>query len=356
VYFATIDCGTTNSRVYVLDECLRVVAKGTKKVGVRDTAITGSTQVLREGLAEVFEGAVRDAGLQVRDLACAVTSGMITSEIGLLEIPHLTAPAGLNDLAACVMPVRDPTVFPVDVQLLFIRGIKNAYPPETTVRDIRRVDFMRGEETQIMGLLALPGLPDPPLTAVVLSSHTKYIPVTADHKIAGSATTLSGQLFEAIRHGTSVGKSVEAPDTVSEEIDIEIVDAAFDAVAHAGFLRTLLMPRFMEVLLRIPASSRRLFIDAAIGAEDLQALRDFPLLGFDADTPFVLVGHPARCRIFRDILHRHYGVTREICELSEPEQVDRLAIRGAVAIAQRAGYLAQVTLSGKKGGAGISPI
>jgi 2-dehydro-3-deoxygalactonokinase len=339
VHFATIDCGTTNSRVYVLDEGLRVVAKGSKKIGVRDTAITGSRQALREGLTDVVERTVRDAGLQVQDLACAVTSGMITSEIGLLEIPHMTAPVGLDDLAAGVMPVRDPNVFPVDVQLLFIRGVKNAYPPETSVRDIRRVDFMRGEETQIMGLLALPGLPDPPLTAVVLSSHTKYIPVTADRKIAGSVTTLSGQLFEAIRQGTSIGKSVEAPAAVSEEIDPDIVDAAFDAVAHAGFLRTLLMPRFMEVLLGIPASMRRLFIDAAIGAEDLQALRDFPLLGFAADTPFVLVGHPARCRIFRYILSRHYGVTREICAFSDPEQVDRLAILGAVAIAKRAGYL-----------------
>jgi len=74
------------------------------------------------------------------------------------------------------------------------------------------------------------------------------------------------------------------------------------------------------------------------------------------DTPFVLVGHPARCRIFRYILSRHYGVTREICELSDPEQVDRLAILGAVTIAQRAGYLPQVTFPGAKGGAGIPPI
>lgn len=339
MHFATIDCGTTNSRVSVLDEGVRTVARGSQKVGVRDTAITGSKHVLRDGLTELFERTVRDAELDVRDLACAVTSGMITSEIGLLEIPHLVAPAGVRELAASVVPVRDPAVFPVDVQLLFIRGVRNAYAPDTTVRDIRRVDFMRGEETQIMGLLALPGLPDPPLTAVVLSSHTKYVPVTADGKIAGSVTTLSGQLFEAVRQSTSIGKSVEAPDAASEAIDTDIVDAAFDAVAHAGFLRALLMPRFMEVLLGIPAASRRLFMDAAIGAEDLQALRDFPLLGFATDTPFVLVGQPARCRIFRYMLGRHYGATCEIREVSNPDEVDRLAILGAVAIAQQAGYL-----------------
>ena len=345
MHLAVIDCGTTNSRVYLLDDRLGVIAKGTKKVGVRDTAISGSRQTLRDGLAELFERTVREAGLQVRDLACAVTSGMITSEIGLLEIPHLTAPAGLDDLAAGVMPVRDPTVFPVDVQLVFIRGIKNAYPAEATYRDIRRVDFMRGEETQIMGLLALPGIPPPPFTAVVLSSHTKYIPVTMEGKIAGSLTTLSGQVFEAIRQGTSIGKSVEAPEADSDALDIEVVESAYDAVVHAGFLRALLMPRFLEVLLGVPAPLRRLFLEAAIAAEDLQAFRDFPLLGFAPDVPFVLIGHPARCRLFRYLLGRYHGVIREIREISAIEEVDRLAILGGVAIARRAGYLTEGTLA-----------
>jgi len=346
VHVAMIDCGTTNSRVYLLDEALGVVAKGTKKVGVRDTAISGSRRTLQEGLTQLLEHTVRDAGLRIGDIACSITSGMITSEIGLLEIPHLTAPAGLDDLARGVLQVRDPSVFPVDVPLNFIRGVKNAYPAETTYRDIRRVDFMRGEETQIMGLLSLPGMPAPPFTAVVLSSHTKYIPVTADRKIAGSLTTLSGQMFEAIRHGTSIGKSIEVPDDTADDLDLDIVDTAVDAVAHAGFLRALLMPRFMEVLLRIPAPARRLFLDAAIGAEDLQVLDDFPLLGFSTDTPFVLIGHPGRCHIFRYLLARYRGVTAEIFEVSDPEDVDRLAILGGVAIARRAGYLSGIAPSG----------
>jgi 2-dehydro-3-deoxygalactonokinase len=355
MHFATIDCGTTNSRVYVLDASLRVIAKGSKKVGVRDTAITGSRQVLREGLAEIFEHAVGDAGLRVQDLTCAVTSGMITSEIGLLEIPHLVAPAGLADLGAGVMPVRDPMIFPLDVQLLFIRGIKNAYPADTALRDIRRVDFMRGEETQIMGLLVHPGMPAPPFTAVVLSSHTKYVPVDTDGRIVGSLTTLSGQLFEAIRHGTSIGKSIETPDTEPETADLTVVDIAYDAVTQAGFLRSLLMPRFMDVLLDIPAPLRRRFLEAAIAAEDLQVLREFPLLGFALDTPVVLIGPPPRCAIFRHLLTRYSGITREISEVSSTEEIDRLAILGAVAVAQQAGYLSRVPSFRGKGGAPASP-
>jgi 2-dehydro-3-deoxygalactonokinase len=346
VHFATIDCGTTNSRVYVLDGLLRVLARGAKKVGVRDTAITGSRRALQAGLQELFEQTVADAGLDVADLACAVTSGMITSEIGLLEIPHLWAPAGVAELAASLTVVRDPEVFPVDLELLFVRGIKNRYAEEAGYRAIRGIDFMRGEETQIVGLMSLPGTPAPPFTAVVLSSHTKYIPVTADAKIAGSVTTLSGQVFEAIRHGTSIGKSVEAPDLAPDAFQTDVVDTAYDAVTRAGFLRSLLMPRFMEVLLGVPAPARRLFLEAAIGAEDLKALDDFPLLGFAADGPFVLIGHPSRCRVFEYLLARYAGAGGRISAVSRAEEVDRLSILGAVAVAQGAGYLCQASAAG----------
>jgi 2-dehydro-3-deoxygalactonokinase len=340
--FATIDCGTTNSRVYVLDAQLRVLAQGAKKIGVRDTAISGSRQALREGLGDLFATTVRQAGLGAAELECAVTSGMITSEIGLLEIPHLWAPAGREELAAHLTPVRDPDIFPADVELLFIPGIKNAYPRDATCADIRRIDFMRGEETQVMGLLRLSEIPAPPWTAVVLSSHTKFIPVTADGRIAGSLTTLSGQVFEAIRQSTSVGKSIEAPEPTPGELDPEVVESAYDAVLHAGFLRALLMPRFLEVLLGVPAPRRRLFLDAAIATEDLQALHDFALLGFATDAPMVLIGAPARCGLFRFLLRRQQGSDRVIREVTRSEEVDRLSILGAVSVAQSAGYLRAV--------------
>jgi 2-dehydro-3-deoxygalactonokinase len=339
MYFATIDCGTTNSRVYVLDEGLRIVHKGTRKVGVRDTAITGSREALREGLAAVFATVTDEAGLRVEDIRFAITSGMITSEIGLQEIPHLWAPAGLAELAESLTVTQDRSVFPLDLPLVFIRGVKNPYPPETTYEDIRRIDFMRGEETQIMGLLTRSDMPRPPLTAIVLSSHTKYIHVRDDGRIAGSLTTLSGQVFEAIRQATSIGKSIAAegePDVRDLPLAIE---TAYEAVRHAGFLRALLMPRFMEVLLKVPAEIRRAFVEAAIAAEDLRVLQEFPLLGFPLDCPMVLIGSPSRCHVFRELLARAGAAGPVVAAISAEEAVDRLSIDGAVAIARRAGWL-----------------
>ncbi len=339
--FATIDSGTTNSRVYILDEAHQVIAKGVKKVGVRDTAIHGSNRILKEGLKEVFEQTVADAGLTMGDITFAITSGMITSEIGLLEIPHLWAPVSVKDLAENLVPIRDDDVFPVKVPLIFIRGIKNRYPENATYRDIRKVDFMRGEEAQAVGLIAAYQDLTFPLTAMILSSHTKYISIDAERRIIGCLTTVSGQLYEAVRTGTSVGKSIVPPngDKMEEYFDSEVIDSAYDSVINAGFVRTLLMPRFLEVLLKAPWYVRRLFIEAAIAAEDLKTRNDFPIVDFPHNTDFVLIGQKRRCRIFNYLLRKYCGITGDIREIFEEDQVDMLSIQGAIHIAELAGYL-----------------
>jgi 2-dehydro-3-deoxygalactonokinase len=325
--------------MYLLDAKNRIVHKGARKVGVRDTAITGSRRTLQDGLASLVEATVREAHLTLADVQFAITSGMITSEIGLQEIPHLWAPAGLAELAESLTVTEDRSVFPLDLPLVFIRGIKNAYPPDTTYEDIRRIDFMRGEETQVMGLLTRPDMPRPPLTAIVLSSHTKYIHVRDDGRIAGSLTTLSGQVFEAIRQATSIGKSI-ADEGEPDAKDLRLaIETAYEAVRHAGFLRALLMPRFMEILLKVPAEIRRAFVEAAIAAEDLRVLQEFPLLGFPLDCPMVLIGSPRRCQVFRELLARAAAAGPAVAEISAEEIVDRLSIDGAVAIARRAGWL-----------------
>jgi 2-dehydro-3-deoxygalactonokinase len=343
MFFATIDCGTTNSRVYLLNQDLAIVGKGSQKIGVRDTVVHGSNQVLKDGLADLFRRTVEEAGLALSDVRLAITSGMITSELGLLEIPHLRAPAGVAQLAQSVTYVDDRKIFPLEIPILFIRGIKNVYPDEATYRQIRQIDFMRGEETQIAGLLSLRPNLERPLTVVVLSSHTKYISVSAHGQILGSLTTLSGQVFEAIQAATSIGKSIALPDGCPEEdfFEAEVVDAAHEAVVHAGFLRTLLMPRFLDVLLHAPVHVRRLFTEAAIGTEDLKALAEFPMAGFPTDTTFVLVGQQGRCRVLRHLLETHYKPARAVSCITDVEEIDRLSIHGAIAVAREAGYLAR---------------
>ena len=40
--YSVIDTGTTNTRIYIVKDTGEIVAKAYRKVGVRDTAISGS--------------------------------------------------------------------------------------------------------------------------------------------------------------------------------------------------------------------------------------------------------------------------------------------------------------------------
>ena len=308
--FAVIDCGTTNSRIYLLDENYKIIKKGNKKIGVRDTVLHGSNEVLKLGLKKLMEETILSSDLKIQDIKFAIASGMITSEIGLIEIPHLRAPIGISDLAKNIKVIQNKKIFPLNIPLYLIRGIKNYFPENTTYKDIRKVDFMRGEETQAAGLISLYPELSYPVTIVVLSSHTKYIYINKEKKICSSLTTLSGQTYEAIRKNSSIGKSIKSDKSKQAEnyFDADVIDTAYDSVKNAGFLRTLMMPRFMEVLLKTKWYERRLFINAAIVAEDLRALNEYKTLNCLLNCDFVLIGHKIRCKILSYLLKKYYRV------------------------------------------------
>ena len=339
MYLATIDCGTTNSRVYIVNEQGQILGKAAKKVGVRDTAIHGGNDVLKQGLKDTFYDALENAGLTLTDIQFAISSGMITSEIGLLEIPHLWAPAGMDDLAGNIKKVHDTAIFPVDIPIYFIRGIKNRYDLESTrILDVGKLDFMRGEEAQVSGLLASYDI-QPPFTVVVLSSHTKFIPVNEDRQILGSVTTVSGQVYEAIIKETFIGKSIRKTTEFNDAdyFDPQVIDSAYHWVNKSGFLRTMLTPRFLDTLLKTGWYERKLFVEAAIAAEDMRAVQQFDDLHFPTDTHFILIGNHSRCALYEYLLKEKIRIGKSISTISETDAVDQLSIKGAIYLANKAG-------------------
>lgn len=333
--FAIIDCGTTNTRVYILNEENRIVAEGARKVGVRNTSMTGSKDALRNGVCEAIVEAAELAGIKPTDLEFAIASGMITSEIGLLEIPHLVAPIGLDELAANVRLVQGGEALPIDIPILFIRGIRNNYGDNATLRDIRNVDFMRGEETQVVGILEEFAVTEP-VNIIVLSSHTKIIHADAAGKIVASLTTLSGQLYEAILKETMIGKSLTENNTeksggYSFE---EVVAIATEVANEVGLDRCMMIPRFMQVLLTTDYKERNLFLDTGIAVDDMKIISEFERQGHIAKT-FILFGHESRCKLYAYLLGQKYGDSVKVISVSDKEKLSQLTVRGAIAIAAR---------------------
>ena len=70
--------------------------------------------------------------------------------------------------------------------------------------------------------------------------------------------------------------------------DPAIAEEAYRVVTAGGLNRALLMPRFMQVLMRTRWYERKLFLESLIAGEDVRAVRDFGALGLPTDTGMYL--------------------------------------------------------------------
>ncbi len=342
MYYITIDCGTTNSRAYVVDEGGHIYGKATRQVGVKDTAETGSRDRLRTGLREIVAQAVAVSSVPRQDIRAIFSSGMITSEIGLHEIPHISAPCSLTDLADSIVKVSDTGIVE-DIPVYFIRGIKNSMStaPSFPAAQVGECDFMRGEEVQLAGLMARKNVVLP-ATAVILSSHTKFNSLDAQGTLLGSLTTMSGQLRAAILEKTFVGKSVEKRENTQQRpenyFDPQIVREAARWIHEVGLVRALMFPRFMDVLLDTEWYERSLFFEALIAAEDMLAIKQMHLFTDTPSNHFYLIGHPDRCRLYSFILKEN-DPSATVEEISDVDEIDALSIQGILRIATLGGLM-----------------
>jgi 2-dehydro-3-deoxygalactonokinase len=179
-----VDWGTTNLRAWALGGG-RILAHADSADGMgrldRDGYEPALLRLIGPWLAD---------GRQTDVIAC----GMVGSRQGWLEAPYRTVPCAPLDPAALVSaPVRDNRM-----AVWLIPGLKQTSP----------ADVMRGEETQIAGVLAL----SPGFDGVIClpGTHSKWVHVSAG-EVVSFQTFMTGEMFallsqdSVLRHGMAAG-------------------------------------------------------------------------------------------------------------------------------------------------------
>jgi len=168
--FLAVDWGTTNRRVYVIEDG-RVLASTRDARGVTAIAPGG------------FEAEVAALRTAHGDLPILL-AGMIGSNIGWHAAPYVPCPAGLDALAGALLWV--------DAQTAIVPGV--------SVRTADRADVMRGEEVQLLGAAAA-GLVPPDALLCQPGTHCKWAKL-AGGRILDFTTAMTGELFALLRaHG-----------------------------------------------------------------------------------------------------------------------------------------------------------
>ncbi len=322
--FAIVDMGTTNTRLTVTDPSGEIRASARGEFGCKDRAATGNREVLIKGLNHLSEEITQKSGISSNEIACMLCSGMITSDIGLMDIPHRIAPVDVVDLAAHAQEVSMPEIIPAPI--LFIPGVKNKVE-HPSIDSLDEMDFMRGEETQVFGAIEHYRI-EVPVTFVFLSSHTKLVDVDERHRITRSFTTLSGQIFDAFRFQTLLAKSipVENPPSIHEQSLLRGVRAGL----KNGILRASLMVRFMDILIQSSSQERFAFLEGVIIASDVQAIKEsYPFMR----RRIAILGERLRAEAYRLVFKAFLDPSLECTYLGE-ESMDRATLHGALRIAR----------------------
>jgi 2-dehydro-3-deoxygalactonokinase len=273
--FIACDWGTSNMRAWRIGATGLVEASCELPLGVSTLKPGEPAQRFNEQIRPAVGG----EGLP------AILCGMIGSTLGWLIAPYAPCPADLADVAAAMVE-PEPGV-------RIVPGVSG--PGVTGAPDV-----MRGEETQILGWLAL----DPARLKgrhVVChpGTHAKWA-LVEDGRIVRFVTAMTGELFALLRKH-SVLKTDAKPDD----------ERAFDEGQTAAGDGDALSARLFSVRTRVVASdadpqSSASYLSGLLIGSECAALPG--LLGIGRETAVALIGEPALCVWYeRALRQRGFG-------------------------------------------------
>lgn len=231
-----VDSGATftRARLWHFDQ---VVTTAVEPVGARNTAMDGHNGQMRNAVKGLIADVIARSGLAPGAVVCF---GMMTANVGLLEVPHIPAPAGAADLARATLRHDFPELSPLP--FFFIPGVKSV-PAELTAETLGETDIARGEEAESVGLVDLAGLTGPTLLMRYDFTH-KAIALDAEGRILHTRTAITGEVRQAVAENTLIKSSLAPLDQVEP---VEAMWRAGMAQAQVGgFGRALFLTRVAE--------------------------------------------------------------------------------------------------------------
>ncbi len=302
--YITVDSGTTNTRVSLICNKTILATKKTS-IGVGKRDITALKNAIKTAISELLS----ENCLREKDIERILASGMITSEYGLCNLPHITVPAGIEDLhnAMYETVIEDISKIP----FVLIRGVK------TESTDLDGADMMRGEETELMGIL---NNTEAETTYVLPGSHSKLICVDERGRIIGIRTMLTGEMVAALSEHTILRDAVNLS---TSKLDEEYLLNGYEYCLAHGINETLFKVRVLKNVLSADEAEIYSFFVGAVLTGELQNIIKSNSKGI------VISGQSSLSNAMYAILKKHCD--KDIT-LVDPETVNNSTVLGALKI------------------------
>lgn len=267
-----LDWGTSSLRAYLLGEGGAIVEQRSQPWGILHLPDGGFAGALQRVAAD---------WLAAEPVLPLIASGMVGSAQGWREAPYAACPADASALAAQLLRFE---VAPGRL-LHIVPGVRLGGA---------RPDVMRGEETQIVGVLAQQPALAPHALLVMPGTHCKWVQVEAG-RIVSFHTYMTGELFSLLREHSILGRPAHAAGggQVSDEA-FECGVAAVRAAGMGGATALLFSARTRVLVGELKAEHSLDYLSGLLIGEELRCA-----LPGSGDALPLLVGDVALCARYR---------------------------------------------------------
>ena len=284
-FCAAVDWGTSSFRLWLLSGDGSALAERRSDEGMIRAAASGFEGILERHLGEL--GVAADLPV--------IVCGMAGARQGWREAGYLDTPANVAEVVRNAMAVDGAAR---NVRIL----------PGIAQRDASAPDVMRGEETQLLGLVA-----DGFGSALVCmpGTHSKWVTLDAG-KVAGFSTYMTGELFDVISRHSILSAAMGGASEILAD-DPAFLDAATSAFNSPAMLSNLLFQLRAGQLLGFtpPAEGAARLSGTLIGLELAGAMARHGPVG-----EVVLVASGGLGALYRGILESR-GLTVQVRDANE---------------------------------------
>ncbi|MEH6452134.1 MAG: 2-dehydro-3-deoxygalactonokinase [Psychromonas sp.] len=327
MHVITIDTGTTNSRV-LLWKNDQLVDQVKNNVGVRNTSVDGHNGALVQAIKEALQKLLIKHDLQESEIKAILASGMITSNLGLVEVPHLIAPVSVAQFVSGIHTQIIPEIS--ESKIHFIPGVKNLAQPEAS--QLSQMDIMRGEEVEAIAIACEYDLNEDAIIALP-GSHSKFVGINKNRDVLGCCTTLTGELNAIITQNTILTSSLG--NKFTDELDVPALIMGANESKTYGLGKALFSIRVREQFGKWNHSQLASFLVGILVQSDIDAMTSSLALNHSADRSIYVGGKGVLCQATAELIKHHFPEASVI----ECNTVDNLSARGAIYLAKKSGII-----------------
>lgn len=318
-YFLGCDWGTSTFRLRLFNIAEnKVVDELVTHEGVANTfnswqadqgkTIISREQYFRQKLKLYIDSLAEKLLLNLDDIPVMI-SGMASSSIGMLLVDYADIPFSLDGSNAKFVQIPADKNFSNDIVL--ISGVKSCD------------DVMRGEETQVLGLMSMlqeERFHYEKAMLILPGTHSKHIQIEGD-AITNFQTFMTGEVFELLSKHSILKDSVgEKKSGIFSEDDMDAFKKGVHASANSSLLHNIFSVRTNQLFDHFDKNQNSHYLSGLLIGSELRSL------SFSDEVPIILCSNSN--------LHKFYKLGLETLGLKKRtnflsvEMIDRATFAG----------------------------